>query len=187
MQSSLEQARREWEAFCTDSQHRIQEALASGLAPRPPQDKALRTTLAALTPEEIAQFLDDPCLEENHHDPGTERALSTGFAMLLCVLPSHAAFALAQRYDDPCRAKSNLPPRASLSFFLTFRWKQFLEQTLRREGAVLTLESYRFHIRHFVERFGNEATKALLQSSDPPGLTHELIKVQKQFSKRPQA
>ncbi|WP_309710410.1 hypothetical protein [Armatimonas sp.] len=186
MQTSLERAWQEWESFCTDMQTRIQEAVASGLEPRPPQDKALRAALAALTAEELMLFLDDPRLEEHPPEPGTETAFSTRVAILLCVLPPHAALPLAQRFDDPCRAKSNLPPRASLALFLTFRWKQFLIANLRREGALIALQANRFQITYFVARFGDETMRALLRTSDPPGLTRELAKVQKQFSERPQ-
>lgn len=185
MEDRLSQAWRVWDDFCSDTARRIQESVDSGLPPAPAQEQPLRAALAALTPEEIAQFLDDPRLEERHPDPGSEKTLSMRFAMLLCFLPPPAAVPLALRYDDPCRAKSNLPPRASLELFLTLRWKAFLLSHLRREGAIVSLHAARHQIQGFVERSGDASAKALLKTSDTAALARELAKTQKSFPSRP--
>jgi hypothetical protein len=172
MQTSLERAWQEWEAFCADTLRRAQESVATGLPPPSRDNHTLRAALAELDTEHLAAFLDDPRLAETY------------FALLLCYLPPQAALPLAQRYDDPCRAKSNLPPRARLTLFLTFRWKQFLLENLRRDASVLSLQAHRFHLAHFVNRFGDEASKALLTTNDPPALARELAKAQKQLPTR---
>ena len=185
METSLERAWQEWEAFCVDTLRRVQEAVASGLAPAAWENEALRTALAALDASALATFLDDPRLEETYPESVTGLQATSRFGLLLCLLPPHAALTLAQRYDDPCRAKSNLPPRARLTLFLTLRWKAFLIESLRRDYAVLALQGYRFHLRHFVEKYGDESAKALLKSDDSPALARELAKAQKQLPTRP--
>ena len=179
MQTPLELAWREWEAFC----HQVQESVATGIPPQLPEYPGLRTALASLNPEALESFLDDPRLEERHAAPETGD-MPLRFAMLLCFLPQHAALLLAERYDDPCRAKSNLPSRPRLVLFLTFRWKAFLLENLHREGAVLSLQAHRFHLAHFVKQFGDEATKALLTTKDAPALARELVKAQKYLPNR---
>lgn len=179
MQTPLELAWREWEAFC----HQVQESVATGIPPQLPEYPGLRTALTSLSPEALESFLDDPRLEERH--PAPEKGdTPLRFAMLLCFLPQHAALLLAERYDDPCRAKSNLPPRPRLVLFLTFRWKAFLLENLHREMSVLSLQAARFHINHFVERFGGDSAKALLKTNDSPTLTRELVKARKHFPNR---
>ena len=185
MEDQRSVAWRVWDDFCNDTARRIQESAASGLPPAAAQDQPLRAALAALTPEEIAQFLDDPRLEEKHPDPGSESTLTLRFAMLLCFLPVCAAVPLAMRYDDPCRAKSNLPSRASLALFLTFRWKGFLLAHLRREGAIVSLHAMRHQIQGFVERSGDASAKALLKTNDTAALALERAKTQKSFPSRP--
>ncbi|WP_395139433.1 hypothetical protein [Armatimonas sp.] len=187
MQTPLELAWREWEAFCEDIPRRAGEAFESAARglPSPPRDHhVLRDALFALDSEQLTVFLDDPRLAEAHPEPGLPLDSASRFALLLCFLPPHAALALAQRYDDPCRAKSNLPPRPRLVLFLTFRWKAFLLENLHREMSVLSLLAHRFHFAHFVNRFGDEATKALLTTNDPPALARELVKAQKHLPDR---
>ena len=173
MQTSLERAWQEWEAFCADTLRRAQESVASGLPPPPRDNQTLRAALAELDTQQLAAFLDDPRLAETY------------FALLLCYLPPHAALPLAQRYDDPCHAKTNLPPRARLTLFLTFRWKAFLLENLHRDASILSLQAHRFHLAHFVSRFGDAATQTLLTPNDPPALARELAKVQKKLPTRP--
>ena len=107
------------------------------------------------------------------------------FAYLLCFLPPTAAVPLAMRYDDSCHAKSNLPPRAAITLFLTFRWRAFLLAHLRREGAIVSLHAMRHQIQGFVERSGDASAKALLKTNDTAALARELAKVQKSFPSRP--
>lgn len=185
MDEPLARAWQEWERFCKETEGRIKESAASGLPPAPTENVALRAALAALSPEQLGVFLDDVRLEETHPEPGAGMASSVRFALLLCFLPPAAASALARRYDNPCCAKSNLPPRASLGLFFTLRWKAFLVANLRREGALVALQAHRFQLAHFVERFGDEAAKALLVTTDPPTLTRELERIQKRFPNRP--
>ena len=185
MQTSLERAWQEWEAFCADTLRRAQESLATGLPPPPRDNHVLRAALTALDTTQLAAFLDDPRLAETHPELGAHLESPSRFALLLCYLPPHAAPTLALRYDDPCGAKSNLSPRARLALFLTFRWKQFLLENLRRDTAVLSLQAHRFHLAHFVSRFGDEASKALLTPKDPPALVRELAKAQKQLPTHP--
>ena len=187
MQTPLALAWREWEAFCEDTPRRageVFESVARGLPPPPRDHRELREALFALDSEQIAVFLDDPRLAEVHPEPELPLSSASRFALLLCYLPSHAALALAQRYDDPCRAKSNLPSRPRLVLFLTFCWKAFLLENLHREGAVLSLQAHRFHLAHFVKQFGDEATKALLTTRDAPALARELVKAQKHLPNR---
>jgi hypothetical protein len=185
METSLERAWQEWEAFCTETEARIKASASSGLPPAPPENAALRAALGALDERSLVAFLDDPRLEETHLGSETSGLAATRHAMLLCFLPPHAAPTLALRYDDPFRAKTNLLPRPSLFLFLTLRWKAFLLANLQREYAVFTLHSQRSLIHHFVEKHGDEAAKALLQTTDPPALARELEKAQKQLASRP--
>lgn len=182
MEQPLERAWREWERFCTETEGRIKESAASGLPPHAHENTALRTALAALSAPQLRTFLEDSRLEETHREPAPGMAPSTRLAMLLCFLPPHAAQPLAQCYDDPCHAKTNLPPRPRLALFFTLRWKAFLQDTLRREGAVLSLAAHRFHIAYFVGRFGDEAATALLKPEDSPALAQELAKAKKWLS-----
>ncbi len=182
MEDRLSQAWRVWDDFCSDTARRIQESAASGLPPAAAQDQPLRAALAALTLKEIEQFLDDPRLEETHAElDSTMLRPATRFAYLLCFLPPTAAVPLALRYDDPCRAKSNLPPRAAITHFLTLRWRAFLLAHLRREGAIVSLHAMRHQIQGFVERSGDASAKALLKTTDTAALTRELQSVARKF------
>ena len=185
MDEPLKTAWREWESFCAAMIEQIKSSSASGLPPAPPENAPLRAALAGLDHAQLVAFLDDPRLAEPHPEPGADSLAATRFAFLLCFLPPHAAPVLAPRYDDPCRAKTNLPPRASLGLFFTLRWKAFLVANLRREGALIALQAHRFQLAHFVHRFGDEATKALLVTKDSPALTRELERVQRRFPARP--
>ena len=172
MEDRLSQAWRVWDDFCGDTARRIQESAASGLPPATAQEQPLRAALAALMPEEIAQLLDDPRLEETHSESGsTMLRPAMRFAYLLCFLPPVASVPLALRYDDPCRAKSNLPPRAAVGLFLTLRWRVFLLAHLRREGAIVSLHAARHQIQGFVERSGDASAKALLKTTDTAALS----------------
>jgi hypothetical protein len=181
MDEPLARAWQEWERFCIEAEARIKESAASGLVPAPTENAALRAALSVLSAEQLAVFLDDPRLEETHSEPGTGSLAATRFAFLLCFLPPAAAPTLAHRYDDPCRSKSNLPPRAALGLFFTLRWKCFLVANLRRDGALIALQAHRLQLAHFVQRFGDEASKALLVTRDSPTLTRELTNIQKRF------
>ena len=185
MEDRLSQAWRVWDDFCSDTARRIQESVTSGLPPATAQEQPLRAALAALTPEEIAQLLDDPRLEEKHPDPGSDTIPTMRFAYLLCFLPPVASVPLALRYDDPCRAKSNLPPRAAVGLFLTLRWRVFLLAHLRREGAIVSLHAMRHQIQGFVERSGDASAKALLKTTDTAALTRELESVARKFPVKP--
>lgn len=184
METPVDRAVRAWLAFCGQMDAKIKEAAQSGIAPNVPDNALLRRTLTALTPEQFSAFLADSRLDEPHRDPGKDALEMTRFAVLLCFLPPRAALPLAKAYSDPCRARTNLPARPRVLLFLTFRWKTFLTENLRRQGAILTLSAYRFQIKHFVERFGDEKAKALLTPDDPPALAQELVQVQKQLEKQ---
>jgi hypothetical protein len=174
METPLECAWRQWDAFTLAFAQKTQEAAASGLEPVPPESTSLRGALAALSPQELSALLDDPrwrALPEGR-EPGRVLQL-----MLLCsLLPPTAenARVLAERFDDPLGAKSGLPPLPGMGLFVTLRWRLFLERWWARKAAVFELQALRHPIQGFV---GGQHP---LTVSDSPALIRELAQAERE-------